>query len=71
MHVVIAGLYGCTIWFAVLALAVIARGDWLLVVWLGPFIVSGSMAFLWAADYLVWRTWAAVARLWRRPARPE
>ena len=69
MHVVIAGLYGLTVWFALLGFTLIVRADWVLVLWLGPFIVSGAMVFIWAMDLLIWRAipalCARVARLWK------
>ena len=68
MHVFIAGLYGFTIWLSCLAAAVMLRADWVLVLWLGPVIVSAAMVFLWVADWAIWRLWALAARLWSTAA---
>lgn len=62
MHVVIAGLYGFTFWLATLAAAIMLHWDWVLVLLLGPIIVSGAMVFLWVADWAIWRTWAWLVR---------
>ena len=70
MHVFIAGLYGFTIWLSCLAAAVMLRADWVLVLWLGPVIVSAAMVVLWAADWAIWRLWAAVRRLWSTAPAP-
>lgn len=50
MHLVLAIVYGLTLWFAALAYTLILRGPvgWVLVA--GPFIVSGAIVVLLALD---------------------
>lgn len=62
MHVLIAGLYGFTIWLCALLVAVALRGDWVLVLWLCPVIVCGAMVFLWVADWVFWRLVSVLTR---------
>lgn len=71
MHVLIAGLYGVTIWFCLLATAVMLRGNWTLVLWLGPVIICASMAFLWVVDWAVWRAWASLTQAMRSLRAPK
>lgn len=65
MHIVLAGLYSCTIYLAVLAYLVIVRADLFWPAVLGPFVISGLIVALIAAELAL--SWLApwVRRAWR------
>lgn len=50
MHIVLAGLYGFTIWFSCIAYAIIVEGPAVWVALAGPFIVSAAIAGVIAVD---------------------
>lgn len=63
MHVVIAVLYGVTIYFSVLAYILITDGPLVAFLGLAPVIISGAIVALFALDLAVscvgwaWRRW--------------
>ena len=74
MHVVLAALYGLTIWAALLAYCAILGRPLFWPVVLGPVVISGAVVVLSALDFAVsafsrwlWRSLATV-RLWRSAA---
>ena len=66
MHVVIATLYGITIYLSVLAYIIIIDGPLVAFLGLAPVIVSGAIVALFALDLAVrgvgwaWRRWRQV-----------
>ena len=67
MHVVIAVLYGVTIYFSVLAYILITDGPLVTFLGLAPVIISGAIVALFALDLAVrgvgwaWRRWRQVS----------
>jgi hypothetical protein len=53
MHVLIACIYGWTLWFSAMAYTLIVGGPFWVVAACGPFIISGAMAFIWALEYAI------------------
>lgn len=65
MHIVIAGLYGCTIFLATVLYSIITGSPSLAYVLLGfPLIISGSIVFILIADHLIHK---ALGALWPKP----
>ena len=61
MHVLIAIIYGFTIWFALIGYSVITQsGHTGLILWTGPLTISGSMIALFMLDHAL----AKVRKLW-------
>ena len=60
MHVVICLIYGFTIWFSMMAYAVITGVSLTAIVIGGPVVVSCAIACLVALDYLLCR----IRKLW-------
>lgn len=60
MHVTLTILYGLTIWFSLMAYAVITGLNLALVVIGGPVVISGAMASIIGLDFLLCR----LRKLW-------
>ena len=60
MHIVLAILYGFTVWISAIAYMAIAGGPVGLVAISGPVIISGAIAFLYSLDLAI----SALRRLW-------
>jgi hypothetical protein len=60
MHVLLTILYGFTIWFSLMAYALITEQSLGLIVIGGPVVISGAMASIVALDLLLCR----IRKLW-------
>lgn len=70
MHVLIAFIYGGTIWLAVLAYALITNGPSGYIALAGPLIISGGMLLIWALDYAVCKLHTPCSKSEQSDARP-
>lgn len=68
MHVLIAGLYACTIYLASLLYVIIIDGPLLAFILASPLVISGAIVAIFALDYAVrgvtwaWRRWRPMLR---------